>query len=636
MRSVILFIYLFCLIETVFGQDGPLCKRALSFNVLKETELSDTSFKLTHVSARWNLDPALRFIEGIIEYSVISKTNQLSLIRLNCSDSLRIDSIIGNNIKLFNQSNHVLSISLNNPINKSDITLFKIFYKGVPPQSGFGSFVNDTHNNVPVMWTISQPYGSADWWPSPGSLDLKMDSMDVELSVPIGNIGLSNGSLLYKQTVGNNLITRFKHRYPIAPYLVAVAATNYTINRDSVYVQNRYTPIITYAYPEDSIYYNQQSKKNKEHLQLFNSLFTEYPFKTEQYAHAQIGFGGGMEHQTISFEGYLGEELLAHELAHQWFGDKVTCKSWNDIWLNEGFATYCEDLIYEKTNRKNLNISIRKSRVKNIITETGGKTFVEDISDYKRIFNYRLTYNKGGMILHMLRNTIGDSAFFKGIRNYLNDPKLQYNYANTNDLKKHFEFTYQQDLNYFFNQWLYGEGFPMFNLKWKQQNDSLKLNIVQQSSLLNQDIFRLKLPLGLVLLNGDTLIKEVVINVLSMDTVFLEKNQIKDILIDPFYEIISGFNAVNKPEYNFNDNLLHSYPNPVKNQDWVIEYQNPTDKIISVNFFDYNGKQVYTINAKDYSFESLNQLSLQSLASGLYLVEIITTKSNFNTIINKQ
>lgn len=636
MRSVISFLYVYLIIGIAYGQTNPVCKHSYTNLSIERIDLSDTSFKLTYISAHWKLNPAIRQIEGKIDYTVKSKTIGLTHIKLNCSDSLFIDSVVGNNIKSYVRHNHILSITLINPMNKLEMTLFKIYYKGTPPESGFGSFVNDLHNNIPVLWTISQPYGSSDWWPSPGSLDHKMDSLDVELQVPSGNIGLSNGSLLYKQTNNDYVITRFKHRYPIATYLVAVAVTNYTINRDSIYIQNKHTPVITYAYPEDSIYYNHQTKINKEYIQLFSSLFTNYPFKSEQYAHAQISFGGGMEHQTISFEGYLGEELLAHELAHQWFGNMVTCKSWNDIWLNEGFATYCEHLVYEKTNRNNLNISIRKSRVKNIISEPGGKTFVEDISDYKPIFNYRLSYNKGALVLHMLRNTVGDSAFFKGIRNYLNDPHLQYNYANTDDLKKHLEITYQQDLDYFFNQWIYGEGFPMFNLKWKQQGDSLRLMISQQSSLLNQDCFKLKLPLGFITLTGDTIIRELTINGLNIDTVITESNQLKEILIDPFYEIISGFNAVNRPEFNFNDNLLHSYPNPIKNELWTLEYQNPTDKIKSVNFFDYNGKCVYIIGENEYTFSSLNQLSLQRLNPGLYLVEINTLKSSFNTILNKQ
>ncbi len=132
-----------------------------------------------------------------------------------------------------------------------------------------------------------------------------------------------------------------------------------------------------------------------------------------------------MEHQTISFEGYFGEELLSHELAHQWFGNSITCASWSDIWLNEGFATYLSGIIIEKNDPAENWLAWKKDLINYICSEPGGSVYVQDTTSYQRIFDGRLSYSKGAMVLHMLRSELGDSIFFTSIKNYLNDPLLK-------------------------------------------------------------------------------------------------------------------------------------------------------------------------------------------------------------------
>lgn len=635
MRRSLLFIFFILISGVSFSQPYKACKQALKLNK-NEDEINTGAYKTTYLNARWEIHPGVRFIKGQITYHLVSAMDNLNAISLNCNDSLSVDSITGVNVLGFTHTDNVLNISLSNAININQSILFKIYYQGIPASTGFGSFVNETHHNTPVIWTLSEPYGSGDWWPSPGSLSSKTDSLDVSVVTPQNYLGVANGKFMGR-TIQNGLsTTTYRHRYPIATYLIAIAATNYTKTIDSVLINNVYTPLITYAYPEDSSYYNRQSLINKEHIQLFNQLYTLYPFYTEQYAHAQIGFGGGMEHQTISFEGYLGEELLAHELAHQWFGNKVTCKTWNHIWLNEGFATYSVDLMYEKTNRQSTSLINRQSKVKNIIAQPGGSVFVNDVSNYERIFDYRLSYNKGAMVLHMLRKHTGDSVFFRSIRNYLNDETLKYQFAETNDLKFYFENEFNQNLDYFFNQWVYGEGFPMFNVNWKQSNDSVFLKITQTSSMQNNAVFKLNLNLGFVLENNDTIIKQFSLEDAVLNTFFIENKKIKDLMIDPYTDLISGFNTVNGPVFNFNDDAIHTYPNPVTSNNWIIEYRNVADKITEILFYDYSGKLVYRIAEPNFFFGPLNSLSLQDLKAGLYLVEIKSTRSNYHTILNKQ
>ena len=243
--------------------------------------------------------------------------------------------------------------------------------------------------------------------------------------------GLHQMVMLVNET--DNGITRtafYKHRYPIASYLVAFAVTNFKVLNHSVQLGSVNLPMITYCYPESENSFQQNTPKVLQQLSLFHQYFGAYPFINEKYGHTQFSWGGGMEHQTNSFIVSPDENLMAHELAHQWFGDKITCGSWQDIWLNEGFATYLSYFYFEKSDPAN-HINRLKSLNNSITNSPGGSVWVDDTTNVGRIFNSRLSYNKGAYLLHMLRWVLGDTLFFRGIRQYVNDPKLAYGFART-------------------------------------------------------------------------------------------------------------------------------------------------------------------------------------------------------------
>ena len=259
--------------------------------------------------------------------------------------------------------------------------------------------------------------------------------------------------------------------YPIAQYLISIAVTNYEKYVNYFHYSNNGVPdsmpITHYLYPGKLSSIKAQLDETPNMIKVFSERYGLYPFIKEKYGHAEFGWGGSMEHQTCTSMGVntFKQYIISHELSHQWFGDKVTCKTWRDIWLNEGFANYSEAVYFEaiggKTSYDN-EITFEMKSAKKAV----GSVYVQDISSAGNIFNYNRTYAKGECVLHMLRGVVGDSTFFHILRAYDSDPQLAYNSATTEDFKRVAENVSGMDLNYFFSEWIYGENYPKYTYNW--------------------------------------------------------------------------------------------------------------------------------------------------------------------------
>ena len=475
----------------------------------------------------WQLNPSQREISGSIEYKLKDPTAELIL---DCSNVLQIDSILSpsGSLSYFQTNGNQLRI-----IDQHTFKELIIYYHGNPISSGLGSFTTSEHQSGPILWTLSEPYGSKDWWPAPTNLNHKIDTTEFFITCPKGYTAVTNGLLLDSTSNGTRTTFHWLHQYPIAPYLIAVAVSNFEeyshkiwTGRDSLLIQN-------FLYPNNYSNYETIETEIPHIFSLFDSLFGVYPFQNEKYGHTQFNWSGGMEHQTNSFMSTFGFELTAHELAHQWFGNKITCGSWSELWLNEGFATYATTLCYEHLLFGEYKTRSKQVLKEKVLEDSTGSVFTNDTTNISRLFSGRLTYQKGAMVLHALRNYIGDKAFFKAIKSYLSDSSLLYNYAQTEDLIDHFQKETSEDMHEFFSSWIFSQGFPHFDIKFQNDDYSSNIQLLQTNRLAGDTTF---FPCQVNLKINDSILP---IPIHEKKTTLYFNQVIENLVFDPEYDLIA-------------------------------------------------------------------------------------------------
>lgn len=585
-----------------------------------ETKASQ-NFNVTYYRLEWRTDPAFRFIRGCVT-SYFKITSSTNFIVYDLSDSLKVDSVKQRNTPLsFAQQNNSVQINFTNSEPTGNFDSVSIYYHGVPPNTGFGSFVNSVHNNIPIVWTLSEPYGSRDWWPCKNGLDDKADSIDVYITAPKQYSAASNGLRQSEVISGNEKTTHWKHRYPIASYLVCMAVTNYSEFENHVQVGNTDLLMQTFCYPESLSLFEQNTPLVLASLQFFSKIFGPYPFIKEKYGQVQFGWGGGQEHQTSTFIVTPEESLMAHELAHQWFGDKITCGSWQDIWLNEGFATHLASMDME--NKYPLTVKdTRKHEIENITSLPGGSVFVTDTTNVNRIFDSRLSYTKGSHLLYMLRWILSDSVFFKGMRSYFNDTSIAYGFARTKDFQRNLEKVSGINLDYFFKEWFYGQGYPSYDVQWKQlDNNSVSIRMNQKTS--DPSVTFFELPVALQFKNANQQTTIVVDNKTNGETFIKDIGFIADtVIVDPDYWLITKNNTSEKIAEDAGENVIQVFPSPFLNS-INLYFRNFNDTKAHARIYDSKGSLMLK---KDFQISNslFSTLNTEAFERGIYFMKIQT------------
>lgn len=577
----------------------------------------------------WNVDPAVYYINGKITTHFIPNAS-ITQMEFDLSDALQVDSVKyhGNSIS-FTHSSEILFVNFPSALPASAIDSVTVFYQGIPPNTGFGSFDTSMHAGIPVLWTVSEPYGSKEWWPCKQNLSDKIDSVDIIVTTPSIYTTASNGILMHDTVIGISRRCTWKHRHPIATYLVCLAVTNYSVYAHLVPFNGDTVVVLNYVYPEELSLSQTMSGNIIPQMQLFDTLFGAYPFSDEKYGHAQCNFGGGMENQTITFLGGFNYELMSHELGHHWFGDKVTCASWPDLWLNEGFASYLSGLCYEHFTPTLYWMPFKQGRISYITSQPDGSVYCADTANLSRLFDDRLTYAKGAMILHTLRWVIGDSAFYAGVRSYLNDASIAYEFATSSDLQLHLEAASGQNLTWYFADWLYGEGFPSYTISWSQDiaTNIVSFTVNQAQSHTSVPFFELPLPIQFKNATQDTIIR--FNNIFSGESFSVQLPFPTDSLIfDPEYWIISANNTINNVRQYEIDNSISIYPNPSADV-LMIQFGNGFTGNAQLKITDAEGKLVLEKGLTLSATTNQNIIDISALSTGIYLVTVQAGKEIF-------
>nr|NQU92534.1 T9SS type A sorting domain-containing protein [Bacteroidota bacterium] len=593
---------------------------------------SGQNIDINYTRFNWGIDPAALFIKGDVTMYFKAVQPDVTSIILELKQNMMIDSIIfrSNQINHNYISDFEFTVDLAGSISQNERDSLTIYYHGVPEQGGgFGSFMQDEHEGVPIIWTLSEPYGAKEWWPGKNDLVDKIDSIDIFVRTPAQYRVGSHGLLVSEEASGNDKVFHWKHRYPIVSYLVAVAVTNYAQFTTYAVFENDSIPILDYVFPEDSAAIFIEASNTYEMIQLFDTLFTPYPFRSEKYGHAQFGWGGGMEHQTMSFMGSYLHDIRAHELAHSWFGNMVTLSSWHEIWLNEGFATYSNGLSYEHMY-DGYYWNIWKRQTKDaVISEPGGSVYCEDTTDVARIFSSRLSYHKGAYMLHMIRWVIGDENFFSAVRNYLNDPMLAYRFATTNDAKAHFESVSGIDLTEFFADWYFGEGYPIYDINVNQleTNAEVVVTIQQEQSHPSVEYFEMPVPIEIY---GDGQSKTLVCENTFSGEQFLFPDpgfNIDSVKFDPDIWLAAKLENISLgvEDTQFSDRLISIYPNPAQT---FIQVFIPDLQIKAVELYDLSGRLM--LQTPVYQTNRVVKVNIERVPKGLYFVRIISDGGNLD------
>ncbi len=578
------------------------------------------------------LSPYPKSFKGI-NIITLRADSTLQSIQLNAvNTSLTIDSV-GLAAVSFTHSSNILTLNLDRTYNAFDTVQVKIYYR---------------HNNVSdaafyvssgMVFTDAEPEGARKWYPcwdkpsDKATLDL---TAKVPATVKLG----SNGRLADSTRVADTIWFNWKSRDPISTYLVVMSAkVNY--NLDIVYWRNPWSP-------NDSIpirfYWNAgENVTNLNNIKTkiipmtteFSRLYGVHPFEKNGFATLNNQFTwGGMENQTLTSlcPNCWSENLVSHEFAHQWMGDMITCGTWADIWLNEGFATYSEALWFEYTGGYTAYKNDINGDASGYLSSNPGwpiynPAWAITTPNNNTLFNTAITYNKGACVLHMLRYVLGDSVFFAALKSYTTDAiNFKFSTSVTADFVTKINQATGQDLSWFFDQWVYGPNHPVYQNGYYISSlggGMWRTTFITRQTQSNAGFFKMPLQLKLVFSSGPDSTINVMNDVNNQTFTFTSDRQPTSLQFDPKNNIVlkQGTTTLGVPiaeglpgEFNLHQN----YPNPF-NPATTIKYDVAAGTRVRVTVYSVLGSKVAElVNEVLPAGHYATQFDGSTLSSGVY------------------
>lgn len=583
------------------------------------------------------------YVGGSARMDATVKTASLDTIYIELNSTLTLDSMTFNGELVeptFTNSELFLVVD---EMNEGDDISIVTYYHGSSSSGGFFSGITSEYNSTYgkyVTWTLSEPFSARDWWPVRQDLNDKIDSVYQDYTCVDTEMVGTNG--LLTETIDNGDGTKtykWKTHYPISYYLMSFSVSEYQeynvyakpvqLNGDSVLIQN-----FIYDHPNCLNQHKSNIDLSPAIMETLSESYGLYPFHEEKYGNCLAEIGGGMEHQTMTTIGGFSFQLNTHEMAHQWYGDNITCATWSDIWINEGFASYSEYVAIQNLQSQSTANTWMNGVHNYVKSSPDGSVYVPENEVFYgnewRIFDGRLTYDKGAAIIHQIRYLINDDElFFAAMRNYT----MEYtdSIATGIDYRNSISNFTGVDLDSYFEQWYFGEGYPTYSVEYDYNDVGLFLTITQTTSTLVTPFFDLPLDINLNLGAGN----DTTFRVDITDNITQVQTSINDpfilLSVDPDNWIINKVGSITVGTSELHNDLgLVVGPNPV-NDELQIVFDTDNNRLKEISILDLSGREVYQLN----SYNSLN-VDMSSLNSGAYLVKVKDGQSVVTRKIIKQ
>ncbi|MDP3147518.1 MAG: M1 family metallopeptidase [Ignavibacteria bacterium] len=559
MKKNIIYFSLFFFVSTfvVFGslftsKISSLNSYGINYYFDDEDDYNSPEQKLIdviHYSVKLDLFPEQKRLKGDVTLQFVFTDSLQKIFSINFYDNMRIHKVLWNGLAT-NYSNYKTTLKIDPKI-INDTNYVEIIYEGKPKNLGLSSFVFGEINGKSLIYNISEPTYASTWFPCNDLLTDKA-AYDMYITNASSEISVSNGVLIEKFDTSGRATYHWRTTYELPTYTMAIYSSSYkTFTSKYVTALGDSVPIQYYALPEHLENAKIDFDEQPQILKVLSQLFGEYPFVKEKYGVAEFLWqSGAMENATITGIGSnfvtgakMFSDIYVHEAAHQWWGNCVSPKTWKDIWLNEGFATYSEALYDEIVFGKDALFS---NMSKNFSTEFEGPLY----NPGRNLFSSKV-YRKGAWVLHMLRWEVGDENFFSILHQYFD--LYQFKNASSEDFRKVCEEVTKKDLTEFFNQWVYvGENIPIVNYRWKvkQDDDStyyLVLNLKQTQK--GETEYHFPIEVKFLFDNPeDDYSERIIVDETDFETTIKLKKKMNSISIDPQGWLLVEFNDFNTYE----------------------------------------------------------------------------------------
>ncbi|MBN2183792.1 MAG: T9SS type A sorting domain-containing protein [Candidatus Krumholzibacteriota bacterium] len=600
---------------------------------------SQLLYDVIHYDITIAVNSSTHQVEGRVLMTLLSLAEGLDRIDIDADEVLNIlsVSIPGEPSPIVSRQTDMITVNLSSALLAGEELQIEIIYDGFPADASNRGFYFSSAYGSPVIYTLSQPWSARTWYPCKDYPDDKA-LFDIAIDVEPDLFAASNG-----EYIGESDTThwgspykkyRWRENYPMANYLFSLAVSDYVRLDDYfVYAPEETMLVTNYVYPAKVTASLESLNITIPALEFFSSIYGLYPYIDEKYGIAMCSIGGGMEHQTLTSYGdflvtggHGYDWVLVHEMAHQWFGDLVTCKDWTHIWLNEGWASYSEALWFEHLGGPDELRSYMESK-DNPASWSGPILRSPDSEDPNYYFN-SVVYNKAAWVIHMLRHVIGDETFFEATLAYLEDLRFRFSYAETSDFIEIFEDHYGYDLDWFFTPWLTREDRPEYTLIWDSFSEGGSIHLSVAVTQDQEDPYIMPVDLRISTSSGriDTLLW---VDEAEESFHLTLSEPVIDVQLDPDHWILRNLSTVptGDGDIPLTNLLSRNFPNPF-NPSTTIGFSLKEPAGITLRIFDVSGALVYTLASGSFPagtfqerWNGTNERG-EAVASGVYFYRL--------------